>query len=72
MKEQGLRQDDPDVIKVRNLIATIQQQSHFAKQREYHADQLHHRQSLQQTQTPPVVNGAHSRPGKSEFSVRLL
>lgn len=63
MKEQGLRQDDPEFIKIRNLLAAIQQQAHFAKQREFHAQQLHQRQLLQQIQATSTVNGAHSHPG---------
>lgn len=61
MKEQGLRQDDPEFIKVRNLLAAVHQQSHFANQREHHT-QLHQRQLLQQNQASGV-NGAHSHPG---------
>lgn len=71
MKEQGLRADDPEFLKVRNLLAAVQQQSHFAKQREYHAQQLHQRQLLQQTQASSIVNGAHGHPGTDANSFTM-
>lgn len=63
MKEQGLRPDDPEFIKVRNLVNALQQQTNFVKQRDFQAQQLHQRQVLQQTQAASTVNGAHGHPG---------
>ena len=61
MKEQGLRPDDPEFIKVRNLLTAVNQQYHFTHQRDLHTP-LHQRHLLQQNQAS-VVNGAHSHPG---------
>lgn len=63
MKEQGRRQDDPELIQVCDLLTAIHQQSHFVKQRDGHAQQLNQRPLLQQSQASSVVNGAHSHPG---------
>jgi hypothetical protein len=74
MKEQGVRQDDSEFIKVRNLLAAVQHQSNFAKQRDFHAQQqkLQQRQLLQQqTQASSILNGAHSHPGTIVLSLAM-
>lgn len=49
MKEQGIRQDDPEFIKAHQILVAVQQSSNFAKQRQFQAQQqAQQRQSLQQ------------------------
>lgn len=57
MQEQGVRQDDPEYIKAHNLLAAVQRQQVFQKQRQIQARQL---QQQQQQQNLQQLNGSGS------------
>lgn len=51
MQRSGVRQDDPEYIKVHNILAAVQKQQAYQKQRQMHQQQLQ-QQQLQQQQQP--------------------
>ncbi|KAL4957767.1 SNF2 family N-terminal domain-containing protein [Aspergillus filifer] len=63
MQEQGIRHDDPEFIKAQNLLAAVQRQTAFNKQRQL-AQQQAQRQQQQNgtaTQESAAPNGVNSR-----------
>lgn len=50
MKEQGVRQDDPEYLKAHNLLTAISQQQQFARQRQAYAQQQQQQQQAQHRQ----------------------
>lgn len=50
MKEQGVRQDDPEFLKAHNLLTAISHQQHLARQRQAYVQQQQHAQQQQQAQ----------------------
>ena len=62
MQEQGVRQDDPEYIKAHNLLAAVQRQQTFQKQRQMQARQLQQQtqqqQQPQQLQSLQQINGS--------------
>ena len=63
MKDNGVRPDDPEYAKAYNILAAVQQQKTYAKQRQiYHQQQQaqaqHQAQQRQQQQDGPNPQGA--------------
>lgn len=50
MQRSGVRQDDPEYIKVHNILAAVQKQQAYQKQRQMHQQQLQQQQLQQQQQ----------------------
>lgn len=48
MKEQGVRSDDPEFLKVTNLLQAITRHNEFAKQKQQHQRQIQQYQQQQQ------------------------
>ncbi|EAW12541.1 putative RSC complex subunit (Sth1) [Aspergillus clavatus NRRL 1] len=67
MQEQGVRHDDPEYLKAHNLLAAVQRQQVYQKQRQFAQQQLQaqHRQQQLNGATPDaaVVNGVNGRNG---------
>ncbi|KZF22555.1 putative RSC complex subunit [Xylona heveae TC161] len=68
MKQQGVREDDPEYIKAHNFLMAVQQTHLINKQRQAFAQQQRQQQAAQQQQqagTPVAngVNGRSQRPG---------
>lgn len=60
MQRTGVRQDDPEYIKVHNILAAVQKQQAYQKQRQIQQQQLQQQQlqqqQLQQQQQPNGSN----------------
>jgi ATP-dependent helicase STH1/SNF2 len=54
MQEQGVRHDDPEYLKAHNLLAAVQRQQVYQKQRQFAQQQLQaqHRQQQLNGATP--------------------
>ncbi|KAL4912497.1 SNF2 family N-terminal domain-containing protein [Aspergillus aurantiobrunneus] len=70
MQEQGVRHDDPEYLKAHNLLAAVQRQQNFQKQRQLAQQQQLQAQRQQQqngstTQEPAALNGVNSRSNSS-------
>lgn len=50
MKEQGVRQDDPEFLKAHNLLTAISHQQHLARQRQAYVQQQQQAQQQQHAQ----------------------
>jgi ATP-dependent helicase STH1/SNF2 len=50
MQRSGVRHDDPEYIKAHNILAAVQKQQAFQKQRQLHQQQLQQQQLQQQQQ----------------------
>lgn len=65
MQDQGVRPDDPEYLKAHNLLANVQRQQNFQKQRVLAQQQLQAQRQQQQngssTQESPAPNGVHSK-----------
>ena len=62
MKEQGVRQDDPEYIKAHQILVAVQKQRQFQAQQQAQ-QQAHQRQSTQQqSNTPLNANGVNGTP----------
>lgn len=75
MKEQGVRSDDPELLKVTNLLQAISRHNEFAKQKQQQqirqiqqyqqqqlVDQQRQQQELQQQSEQQQHNGSVSQP----------
>lgn len=77
MKEQGVRSDDPELLKVTNLLQAITRHNEFAKQKQQHqirqiqqyqqqqqqqVDQQRQQQELQQQSEQQQHNGNVAQP----------
>ncbi|KAH3329788.1 hypothetical protein KXW13_008421 [Aspergillus fumigatus] len=67
MQEQGVRHDDPEYLKAHNLLAAVQRQQVYQKQRQFAQQQLQaqHRQQQLNGATPEsaAANGINGRNG---------
>ena len=61
MKEQGVRQDDPEFLKAHNLLTAISHQQHLARQRQAYAQQQQQAQHRHQQQQQQQQNGGNSQ-----------
>lgn len=68
MKEQGVRQDDPEYLKAHNLLTAISQQQQFARQRQAYAQQQQQAQHRQQQQQ----NGGSSQAATNGIKGMLV
>lgn len=57
MQRSGVRQDDPEYIKVHNILAAVQKQQAYQKQRQMHQQQLQQQQLQQQQLQQQQPNG---------------
>ena len=67
MKEQGVRDDDPEYIKAHQLLVALSQQSQLRKQQKIHQEQIMARQRQAQAQQQPTngqvnANGMNGMP----------
>ncbi|PWY70223.1 chromatin structure-remodeling complex subunit snf2 [Aspergillus heteromorphus CBS 117.55] len=66
MQEQGVRHDDPEYLKAHNLLAAVQRQQVFHKQRQFAQQQLQAQQRQQQLNgAPPDAAAANGMNGRS-------
>lgn len=60
MQRSGVRQDDPEYIKVHNILAAVQKQQAYQKQRQIQQQQLQQQQlQQQQLQQQQQANGSN-------------
>jgi hypothetical protein len=67
MTEQGVRRDDPEYIKARNLLSAVQRQQVYHKQQQFAQHQLQAQQRQQQLQQ---VNGSAADAGPNGVNGR--
>lgn len=70
MQRSGVRQDDPEYIKVHNILAAVQKQQAYQKQRQLQQQQLQ-QQQLQQQQQPNGNNADIVTNGVNGMSPNL-
>jgi len=60
LREQGARQDDPELIKCHNILAGVQKQQRYVQQQKaYQAQQAQQGQQPQQNGNTNGVNGMY-------------
>lgn len=69
MKEQGVRQDDPEFLKAHNLLTAISHQQHLARQRQAYAQQQQQAQHRHQQQQQ---NGGNSQAATNGINGKVF